>query len=159
MFFREDEDRAPAIAPKEKLADTLSGLLRQAVRDCQLVEKMPGYVLNMGVWHEELRGACHVCMAGAVMACTVGASRTERVFDVAKRTPGIQHRLEAINMMRGSSFASAYRDLYGSEPNEELRPKLWEISGIFAGHWMTERARFPWGLYEQAADKLEALGL
>ncbi len=49
----------------------LSELIRLALADLVKVEKDPRYEVYMGLWHIP-NGTCKVCMAGAVMAKTVG---------------------------------------------------------------------------------------
>lgn len=62
------------------LPNKASALITVALDDLQKAEASPDYVIEMGVWHTPgglMRGAdsrCAVCMAGAVMAGTLGAS-------------------------------------------------------------------------------------
>ncbi len=49
----------------------LSELIRLALADLLKVERDKRYVVNMGVWHIP-NGVCQVCMAGAVIAKTLG---------------------------------------------------------------------------------------
>lgn len=58
---------------KIELPDTLSGLLRLAVKDARAIEKTAGYRLNMSKWvWPASDGVCEVCMAGAIMVRTMG---------------------------------------------------------------------------------------
>jgi hypothetical protein len=55
-----------------------SELLRLAMHDLTLIEKDPNYKVNMSVWHtgsNSLFPACEVCLAGAVMAKSLGVRR------------------------------------------------------------------------------------
>lgn len=59
------------------LPDKLSDLAELALNDLENCEAAPGlYVINMNAWHDpcELSRTCDVCMAGAVIANTLGAN-------------------------------------------------------------------------------------
>jgi hypothetical protein len=59
-----------------------SQLIRLALADLRKVEEDPKYTVNMGSWHEGdpyHDAICPVCLAGAVMAKTIGVSRDEDV--------------------------------------------------------------------------------
>jgi len=50
------------------LSDTPSVLLREAMDDLRLMEKAPGYKIDMDYWNQPLGdGKCRVCLAGATM--------------------------------------------------------------------------------------------
>lgn len=59
------------------LPDKKSELLRLAVRNLEEVESMPDvYKVNMDAWHYprlDFDDKCHVCVAGSVIARTLGA--------------------------------------------------------------------------------------
>lgn len=67
-----------------KLPDKLSDLLELAVNDAMSLENSNNYVLNMLDWHSpyvETTGTkCNVCMAGAVMACTLKVPSYQKMF-------------------------------------------------------------------------------
>ncbi len=52
----------------------LSALLQLALRDLKKCEKQPEYEVDMATWHERVSAMniCYVCLAGAVMAQTLG---------------------------------------------------------------------------------------
>lgn len=62
----------------KKLPDKPSDLIEVGLRDLEKIEKTPGYSVDMGDWHsfyadtEDSPVLCHVCLAGAVMAQTLG---------------------------------------------------------------------------------------
>ena len=62
-----------AIKNKEKLSDTPSQLILDALTDLRKCEADPNYAINMGIWHSGTEGneICKVCLAGAVLAKTI----------------------------------------------------------------------------------------
>ena len=56
----------------DTLPDKLSDLLELALDDLETTEKDPRYMIDMGEWHTPTNGKCMVCLAGAVMAQTIG---------------------------------------------------------------------------------------
>lgn len=55
-----------------KLPDKPSALIRVALRDLEACEKDPRYEIEMDYWHQA-NGVCKVCLAGSVMAKSLGA--------------------------------------------------------------------------------------
>lgn len=68
---------------KKKLSDSPGRLILQAVRDLEWCEGNPKYLIRMFEWHTYYIHAdkCAVCLAGAVMAHSLGA------IPHAKRAP------------------------------------------------------------------------
>jgi hypothetical protein len=60
---------------KGKLPKKLSELIRLALTDLRKVERNKNYKVDMNTWHTP-NGVCRVCLAGAVMAGTLGADPT-----------------------------------------------------------------------------------
>ena len=62
-----------------KPPSTASGLIRTALADLELAESPgSGYDIDMQIWHEPRHMAgCTVCLAGSVMAYTIGMARNE----------------------------------------------------------------------------------
>lgn len=145
------------------MADTLSGLLRQAVRDVRKIEKMPGYSLAMNTWHaqDRLDEVCYVCMAGAVMVCTLGApqrANSESIF--AELNVAENKKVSAIDLMRKGDFRAAYGCVMGDVlPTdgeiEALLDSMDVVSWAFKGYM----GHAAWHEYEKAATILEAAGL
>lgn len=80
------------------LPNTLSGLLELAVQDAQKCEALPElYRLDMGQWHTPEAGVCVICMAGAVIAQTLGVSHDADAPDM--RAPWSTY-LEAVAQLR-----------------------------------------------------------
>lgn len=57
----------------KKLPDKPSELLLLALHDLERAEMSPRYMIDMDQWHSP-NGACSVCLAGSVMAATLGVS-------------------------------------------------------------------------------------
>lgn len=108
-------------------ATKLYQLLELAINDAEALQNDPRYKLDMGAWHDGIHprnvdNACHVCMAGAVMARQLNATITDNV------TPGcydadINNKLAAINHLRRGNVYIAYRRLYSEDipPGENSR--------------------------------------
>lgn len=58
--------------PKDRLEDTLSQLLSQALDDYDTISENENYVINMSDWHTPTwQCKCAVCLAGCVLANTI----------------------------------------------------------------------------------------
>lgn len=95
------------MTPEEFATAPLSAVIRAALDDLAKVEVDPAYRVDMSAWHEPIEGQCHVCLAGAVMAVTMGL-RTEcpivdpHVDADALPADGVADRLMALDaVMRG----------------------------------------------------------
>jgi hypothetical protein len=56
-----------------------SKLIRLAIADLVKTEQDSNYKIHMDTWHVPFHSRCHVCLAGAVMAQTLGADITKDV--------------------------------------------------------------------------------
>ncbi len=97
----------------DKLPNSLSGLIRVALRDLAKVEAQPRkYKVDMSTWHSWSQGKCSVCFAGAVMACTMGVAPTDYVrptwFDEGDK-------LSALNLLRCGSVSDAAETMNKSD--------------------------------------------
>lgn len=92
------------------LPNKLSDLLELAVRDVQKCEAEPTrFRIDMGRWHTPLlSGTCAVCMAGAVLAQTIGVADGQYV---AWKRIVEQAQLVAINELRTGDFVDAAHTL------------------------------------------------
>ena len=65
--------------PAPALPDRPSALIRRALADQRDIEAADGYRVDNTVWHQPGRGdgICLVCLAGAVMARTLGTKATD----------------------------------------------------------------------------------
>jgi len=80
-----------------------SELIRVAVADLEAVEKDERYRVDMGVWHvrsdESMEGPCFVCLAGAVMAKSLGAVHGNNLIPIDFGAD-LAHSLMALNSFR-----------------------------------------------------------
>lgn len=91
-----------------RLPDLPSELLRLAVADLKAIEKDPLYLVDMAEWHRpnEQKETCRVCLAGSVLARTLGHSPSEEV-DWEKVDPDTSNKLTAIDDMRAGDLELA----------------------------------------------------
>ena len=157
MFLREDDERVPACTTARVLADgKLSSLLRQAVEDAQAIQDTPGYRLDMEAWHIIQDGTCLVCMAGAVMARTLGRPLEEMFTPASDETT--THAMWAINGMRQGAFLEAAG--YVGLDRKRLRGGVYErTKGLVKEAFDHDIGRAPWEVYLRAASILEEAGL
>ena len=153
---------------QDTLPDTLSGLLRVAVKDCRKAAKTKNVKFDMGRWFDSEGAGCYVCMAGAVMRGSLGV-KTASVRAYNKKghllTPGsfrlpIGNKLRAINALRTGDVRQAALELAQSleayvetwaivEADQEAL-KLTDGSGGGSQDWE---------MYDNMADMLESKGL
>jgi hypothetical protein len=156
----------PESSPKAKrkpLPRTLWGLLKIACEDAQRLELNPRYRLNMGEWHNPRSAlVCEVCMAGAVMARTLGES-PERSATPGTFDEPTADRLYAINLLRGGVANDAYRALHGLESGAAIpckaRPALQRVEKLITAHYSAGSGRAPWFVYARAVEILKGAGL
>lgn len=139
------------------LPGCLCMLLRVAVADGMKIERTKGYVLDMSVWHRA-NGVCRVCMAGAVMAVSLGIPRNKGALP-SEMGSKVQQHLYAINDMRAGWFDAAYGSLHGKIFPRELRPAAQAARSLVINRFSLSRSRAPWETYLEAANVLEAAGL
>lgn len=101
-----------------------SELLRVALDDLRVVEKMPAYSINMETWHSPDSDSppgshCYVCIAGAVMVNTlnVGTNRAVLPMDFID---SISNKLYAINELRMGNIYQALHYMGISAPGVHL---------------------------------------
>lgn len=136
------------------LPTKLSELLRLAVKDAQACELDPAVELNMYQWHfPQDEGPCLVCMAGAVMHCTLGTDPEEMLTPhdaAAWRTS-----LLAIDRLRtgGLRQAALWLDIVVDDYTHAL------FGAIVGGDFDADAGRASWETYIRAAQYLEEQGL
>ena len=99
-----------------KLPRKPSDLLALALNDLRKVEKSKKYRVGMYVWHRPALDStpCEVCMAGAVMAKTLGVSRYEsRLPD--SFPPPVECKLDALDAFRNYMWRSGFSEMGVSE--------------------------------------------
>jgi hypothetical protein len=90
-----------------RLPDKLSELIRVALADLRKVEADPRYIVNMANWHVAREGRCEVCLAGAVMAGTLGVDpqRTASPFEFCDDE--LENKLDALDWVRMGNVGNA----------------------------------------------------
>jgi len=114
------------------LPRVMSQLLDIAALDLIKVENDPEYIISMAAWHTptsivlmdttQQREVCAVCLAGAVMAKTLGVPKTKWVtpFDFSRNDT----QLQALNFMRENNFETAWVVLGQGDMTNRKRMKL-----------------------------------
>lgn len=158
------------------LPNTLSGLLDLAVQDAQKCEALPElYRLDMGRWHTPEAGVCVICMAGAVIAQTLGVSHASdvRVWLNAPCSAALEparKQLLAINDMRLGDFEDAVKNLglrlterqedACQSARQQIRLELpWEADDEDEENGNAPNMRAPWSTYLEAVAQLREVGL
>ena len=104
----------------KELPNTLHGLLTVALDDLEKVMKDDRYSIYMGFWHSpitEENNKCNVCLAGCVMAKTLGACH---LIDLHPICFWKANKLYAIESIRVGDFVRALFYLSHFSNNEEL---------------------------------------
>lgn len=140
-----------------KLPDKLSALLRLAVKDAQAVEKLPGYKLDMNSWYEVDGDQCFVCMAGAVMTCTLGVKKRRQLCPEDYDEHTADH-LHAIDAMRCGEFCPI-EPLPTSGDIQYINDALWCAEKIVRSSYDDDLDRASWDAYLEVADIFEEVGL
>lgn len=117
------------MTPEEFSKAPLSAVIRVALEDLARVEIDPRYKVDMGVWHDQIvPGRCYVCLAGAVMAGTMGVqpwqdidSPIEAVAiwiggDVGAMAKSIHARMWALNRVRTGDIGVALARIGADRP-------------------------------------------
>lgn len=144
----------------------LSEVIRVALRDLASVERSRAYVVDMSNWHwasASPRAVCHVCLAGAVMARTLGADRSETVGPNIARTKWDERRLYALDAARRGELDKALVDemeLDETQVNRRLRRA--DVGDGLLWHVVPPYEYDPRGFkrsMRRMADVLEGVGL
>lgn len=103
----DDNDPSPSIADVKTietpnpLPARASDLLDVALRDLQACEQDPRFHIDMGTWFSPNGDeTCGVCLAGAVMAKSLGQGFSIALLPASFRDPAIERALLAINSFR-----------------------------------------------------------
>jgi hypothetical protein len=81
------------------LPEKPSDLIELALLDLALVERDKQYVVNMDDWHRPVGEYCSVCLAGSVIAKSLGAVPDRESYP-AKFSPYVEDRLWALEYFR-----------------------------------------------------------
>jgi hypothetical protein len=159
-----------------ELPNKLSALLRLAVQDAQKCEAMPAeYELRMSYWHTPRSGGpCQVCMAGAVMAQSLGFERDRLINQGPLRFENGAALMAIDDLRTGNVHEAARRIGVGltdeqqdaCERVEQAIRDAYEADGFDGCDYDPSSddpedfyGRAPWPVYLEAADILEAAGL
>lgn len=94
----------------KKLPTLPSALLRAALRDLKACEADNGYDISMVAWHSPGNPNCSVCLAGSVMAQSLGA-KPGSMYHPTDFDTGVTACLLALNMFRVGYIGVALRHL------------------------------------------------
>ena len=93
-----------------ELPDRLSDLILVAVEDLEKVEASSRYKVSMHCWHLPHTDHCGVCLAGSVMAFSLGADPDVSIMPHSF-PPNINAKLRALNLVRGGDISFALETL------------------------------------------------
>lgn len=140
------------------LPEKLSDLLYLAVKDAQACEAQPEkFRLRMGDWFypDPDGGPCAICMAGAVMAKTLGLSTDKERFPEGE----LAGPLFAVDSMRVGDFTLAAGELRLDIPSWQTEA-LTRIGNAVYGQVDTlSLCRAEWPVYLDAVTELRKVGL
>lgn len=140
------------MAAETKLPDLPSALIRVALADLAKVEAMPEkYEINMGDWHFPIGGRCSVCLAGSVMAMSLGAP-PDQEFEPRDFSAGCEatyFKLKALDWFRTGKVQTGLMSI-------DIDHSYVKDRSIAVYGWQPELFRSD---MEQLASDLEAAGL
>lgn len=145
------------------LPDKPSALIKLALDDLRKAERDPRYEVWMGywhtgTWHPQERTACCVCLAGAVMAGTLGAYPADAMFPESydEETCG---KLEALNYFRLGAVQTGLRCFYRRPEEDEHDQRIDELARVAPEHYLSGEDNTSWYLgMERLADELQQRG-
>lgn len=148
---------------KVKLPEKMSDLIELAVNDAKACEKDPRYELNMSVPHTPIdqcliegEAICEVCLAGSIIAKTMGANPKKMVYldNFDKRT---SDKLSAVDSFRAGEIELAFEQL-GTKlvPSEQTCDR---IGGDICSRFIDGEGRAPWHVYLKQVKYLRSIGL
>lgn len=109
----------------EDLTDkSLSELLEIAIDDLKKCERSDDYEINMAVWYKT-NGKCSVCMAGSVLAQTMGLGPSRKDFEAEFHSQ--KNIINAIDDLRIGNILGAYQTLHGNITKGENTAELHRI--------------------------------
>lgn len=149
-------------APTVKLPSKLSELILLAVKDAKACEADPRYRVTIDYWHKPFGETCYVCMAGAVMAKSLGIAHSAFIRKLDFETEPWGPSMLAIDDARTGAFGCALAALDGgaSSPLGEIQQAAISAASLAVLSEYTYAAgRAPWLAYERAAAILAEAGL
>lgn len=101
-----------------------SEMLEIALHDLEVIEKLPGYRIDMSTWHEapskrnsKLEDKCSVCFAGSVMAISLKTKKNE-TCQPENFGPVLARQLRALDDFRCGDVYDGLCRLYGYMADE-----------------------------------------
>lgn len=148
---------------KKKLPNKLSDLIDLAVIDAIACGKDKRYELNMDRIHsadqDDLK-KCEVCMAGAIIAQTLGADSDLNLdFNEGTYHKDTPAKLSAIDSVRTGDLTDAFDNLDTIGTSVRLSDQVAIKMGKIIQKSLSVNGRAPWRVYRRCASKLRALGL
>lgn len=112
---------------EKSLPNKPSALITLALDDLNKVERMVGYEVNMGTWHQKFHDdTCNVCFAGAVISRSLREARDVYV-EPCMYNDDTKYKLYALDNFRQGDCADAFDSLglsYGAgEPFDRDIPE------------------------------------
>jgi hypothetical protein len=117
--FKSIEPKTPA-GQRFAQAATLAEVLRLALDDFEAVSRDARYVIDFGNWHRPPDGmtasktACSVCLAGAVIARSLGAP-AHLYLEPEDYSEALELRLAALDHLRSGGISCAYVELFDGD--------------------------------------------
>jgi hypothetical protein len=93
-----------------QLPDKPSELIRLAIGDLVKCESDDRYRIKMTSWHFPVKGFCEVCLAGSVMANTLGCD-IDRLLDPDDFDEGLTSKLNSLDWFRIGNINEALLEL------------------------------------------------
>jgi hypothetical protein len=162
------------------LPTTLSGWIRAAVEDAQRIEKLPGFVLDMGHWNNftapddidvpydpsaSSKPVCRVCLAGAAFlgrGLVAPGNGCDITYDVAAKI-GKRELAEVLDYIRvGNVYDALWGWGEGFDPEYvmEVSYAVEDLADeIKEQYRKRDERRADWALYLELARELELRGL
>ena len=113
------EPSEDGIREATRLPSTLSGLLEAALDDASSLDR-DAYSPYSDFWHRtRLDGICEVCLAGCLIARTLGNHPTYTVRPILFST-NTRRKLETVNLMRLGKWYAAFTKHYLDAPTDEI---------------------------------------
>ncbi len=144
---------------RQRLPNIPSKLIRLAVKDLEVVESKPRYVIGMGSWHEARNNTCEVCLAGAVIANSLKISplNKDRNDYPTKTFPDCfddrtSSKLKAIDAFRAGNIYTGLEHM-GVNPIPRKAKQTFQITSYYIS---PERFKID---MLKLADNLKSMGL
>ena len=154
------------------LPNTLSGMIRIALKDEAWVYKSSKYYVDMTEWHlppeygpHENSKVCRVCLAGAVMAGTFGLAYTEYETPISILDDEDAGRLGSLDFVRTGAVCEALTEgsFVGLDDAKAIGNKIRNTIGkppIYRSQRIKPEKRREWRKWMfRCAKELEAQGL